>query len=99
LGSYVQSGFSAFGSTLTSGPTPGSEGSCCGGGDEAIGGGNVATDVAAADTLVEADDEDELDFLLWYIPEATINPLHSFVCRVPALQISPSIYTWKKPQQ
>jgi hypothetical protein len=82
LGSYVQSGLSAFESTLTSGPTPGSEGSCCGGGDGAIGGGNVATDVAAVDTLVEVDDddEDELHFLLWYITEVTINPFQSFVC-------------------
>jgi hypothetical protein len=65
LGSYVQSGLSAFGSILTSVPTPGSEGSCCGGGDGAVGGGNAAADVPAADTPVEAvDDEDEeLDFL------------------------------------
>jgi hypothetical protein len=36
--------------------------------------------VAAADTLAEADDDDELDFLLWYITQVTINfSTHLFV--------------------
>jgi hypothetical protein len=75
FGSYVQSGFSAFGSTLTSEPTPESEGSCCGGGgDGAIGGGNVAMDVAAAETLAEVDEaEEELDFLSCHKTNVTSN--------------------------
>jgi hypothetical protein len=55
-------------------------GSCCGGGDGAIGGGNVAMDVEIAQTLAEAEDvEEELDFLLCHKTKVTINTFCSSV--------------------